>query len=287
MTSLLRAFDINNRDLSIAIWLAMLIVWASSKKPIRQSLLHVAKAMTARVIIISLGAVVTYVALLVYILYAFRVWEIGNLKDSVLWFFGSAFVMFVHINRAGEDRYFLEAVVDNLKLAAIIGFVLNLYVFSIWIELVLVPFLFILAGLIGVASSNSKHQEVEKLLTNVLALVGIVFLMFAVIGIAQDSRGFLSLDNLRDFLIPLLLSVGFLPFIYALGLYVLYDSIFSRMELFSSSPEIALHAKFSTFRAFNFNLSAVRSWSRGMGRLDLKAKSDIVEALKEFRSRGA
>ncbi|MFC2031603.1 hypothetical protein ACFLWA_12860 [Chloroflexota bacterium] len=287
MPSLLTTLDINNRDLSVALWLAILVAWAITNRSIRVSLLQIFKAMTARVVFLSLAVMLTYVVLLVYALSATKVWEIGNLKDTVIWFFATAFAMFVHVNRVGEERYFRAAVADTLKLAAILAFVLNLYVFSFWVELVLVPFLFLVGGFLGVATSNPKHRDMERLLNGLLAIMGMMFLLYTGFKIVEDTRGFLTVDHLRDFLIPVFLTIGFLPYIYALGLYVLYDSIFNRLGLFSSEPKTAAHARLTTFLTFRFNLSAVRRWYGGMGRLHLESKDDIVQALDAFRSKSA
>ena len=288
MTDFLGALDINNRDISLAIWISLIFIWAISQKAVRKSFANVLKALAARVILISWTVMLAYIALIVYLLYLSQIWEIGNLKDTVYWLFGSGFVFYLNINQIRREGYIRKAVVDSLKVLVLIEFIVNLYVFNIWVELILlVPILLLLGGLLGCASVYEKYKQVEGFLTTLLAIVGFGILVFVAVSIVYDIQGFFSLDNLRDFLIPILLTIGFVPFLYVCGLYSLYDSIFRRIGVFAENKRIALYAKLRTFLAFGLNLSSVRSWSREMGLLKLSEKTDIVEAIRKFRTEGA
>ena len=262
----------------------MLVIWAISQKAVRKSFANVLKALAARIILISLTVMLAYMALIVYLLYLSQIWKIGNLKDTVYWLFGSGFVFYLTINQIRKEGYIRKAVIDSLKVVVLIEFIVNLYVFNIWVELIFVPVLFLLGGLLGYASVYEKFKQVESFLTALLAIVGFSILVFVAVSIIHDIQGFFSLDNLRDFLIPILLTIGFVPFLYVCGLYSLYDSIFRRIGVFAENKRIALYAKLRIFLSFGLSLSSVRSWSREMGLLKLSEKIDIVEAIRKYRA---
>lgn len=284
MISVLDTLEINNRDISLGIWLAVLFIWAIREESVRKAISNLFKVITQRKILVTLILMLVYIYSLVYLLYFFHIWEIGNLKDTIFWLFGSAFVLYVNINRVKEDRYIINSIIESVKVVVLIEFLVNLYVFSIWIELILVPFLFLVWGMLGYTSVYKEYKQTENFLSKVLAVVGIVILIFTIISIAKNYQIFFSPDNLRDFIIPISLAIGFTPFIYFFGLYILYESIFTRIKIFSVNSKIAFYAKVKTLLAFHLNLLAVRSWSQGMGVLELRSKQDIRDAINAFKS---
>ena len=96
----------------------------------------------------------------------------------------------------------------------VLEFVVNLNVFDLWVELVLVPVLVIVSMLIAYSSTNAEHKRVESLLTYIAGFFGIIILGFTLYSILTDLQAFASVDNLRDLLLAPVFTVAFLPFIY-------------------------------------------------------------------------
>ncbi len=284
LKNLLASLDINSRDLSLAIWFGLIFIWLLRSHEVREGLSNVLNALTQRIILLSMTTMLVYLSAFVYLLHRSQIWEIGNLKDTVYWLFGSGLVLFINIDHVREDGYLVKAVIENLKLVIVLEFIVNLYVFNLWLELILVPFLLLLGGMLGLASTNEKYERVRDFLARILGILGFGILIFVGVSIAKDIGEFFSLDNLRDFLIPILLTISLIPFLYLFGIFVLYDWIFNRLEISAVNRRIAAHAKVKTFLAFGLDLSDVRSWSRRMGILKLHDTSDIVNAINQFKS---
>ena len=69
-------------------------------------------------------------------------WDLSLLKDTLLWYFGVATVMFFSAHEATRgSRSFRSLVLKNLQFAIVLEFIVNLYVFNIFVELLLVPIL--------------------------------------------------------------------------------------------------------------------------------------------------
>lgn len=278
---------LNNREIAIIIWMGLFIVWAVSQKAIRNSLVNVLKAFTKIVIFVPFLLMMLYIGMMIYLLYKIHFWEISNLSDTILWLFGVAIVMFVNLNRAREEGFFKKAVLDSLKLIIILEFVINLYVFNLWVELIFVPVLVVIGLMLGVSSTDSKYKQVESLLTWVMGFIGIGLILFTLYKIIADLQGFASIDNIRDFLLPPLFTVGLLPFIYLIALYVTYDLIFMRTEHSAMNASLAKYAKRKTFFAFHLNLVALNKWLKRVVMLDFNSREDIVRAIKEFKASGS
>ena len=279
--------NINNREIAIAIWAGVFVVWALLPKSIRESFVQVLRAFTQKVILLSTVLMLIYAGVMVFVFHKIQLWDVSNLKDTILWVFGVAFVMLVSINSARDEGYFRKTVLDNVKLVLVLEFVVNLYAFALWIELIFMPVLIIVGMLMGYSSTNLKYKKVESLLTFIMGFFGIVVLIFTLYGIFTDFQAFASLDNLRDFLLIPVFTLGFLPFVYLMALYLVYDLVFYRIDYLANDSEITKYAKRKTVLAFHFNLGALKKWLRSMGMLRINDRQDFLTAIKQFKGKGA
>lgn len=228
-----------------------------------------------------------YVCLMVYYLKNLNFWDFSYLSVTVIWFVAVAMSMFVNVSHLSESGRFKDVVWDNLKIAAIIEFIANLYVLNFWIEfLFIIPFSAILGGLLGVASVNYKGQKIESCLNAIAAILGTSFLGYAFFKIVTDFQGFASLYNLKEFLLPLIFTVALLPFIYVLALYITYSSIYMRLDRLIKEKALSKYAKRKTFFAFNFNLKLLHKWSRKIYTLNFDDKESIIKGISELKKSG-
>ncbi len=278
---------LDNREIAVIIWLGVFFVWVILQKSIRKSLLAVFNAFTQKVIFVSTILMLLYVGAMIYLFYRIDFWDISNLSDTIIWVVGVAFAMFINIDRTKEDDYFRKAVLDNVKIVIFIEFVTNLYVFNLWAELILVPILAIIGGMLGVASTNPKYKQVESCLTKFVGIFGIGFIIYALYNVIIDFKGFVSIDNLREFLLPLIFTIVFLPLIYLMAVYVTYDSIFMRIKLLVKNSALARYAKWKTIFAFHLNLRALNKWLRKIVLLEFNSKEDIKRAIMDVKMSGA
>ena len=191
---------------------------------------------------------------MVYIFYRFRLWDTSFINDTIVWIVGVAFVMYLNVNRVNNDEFFKKTIIDNLKLIIVLEFIINLYVFNFWVELFLVPLIAILVGVMGISSSNPENKQVESCLNTVFIVIGMGFLSYAIYNIIIDFQGFLSIDNLKKFLLPIVFTVIFLPFIYVMALYVTYDLIFRQIMNLIKDESLARYTRQKTIFSFHLNL---------------------------------
>jgi len=152
------------RELAIIIWAAVFIIWALSQKNMRASIFSLFKVFFKRQIMIAFFSMFLYLAAIVYLFAQIQFWEIASLKDTFFWLLGTAFVLFMNLNRVQEDSlYFRKIVSDNLKLVMILIFIINFYTFNLLLELILVPLIFIIVIMNAVAEVKKEYLPVRKL----------------------------------------------------------------------------------------------------------------------------
>lgn len=278
---------LDNRELAILVWLGIILILALSKKSIRKSFFGVIKAFFQKVIFISTCLMLLYIGSMIYFFYRIGLWDTTLLSDTIVWVVGVAFVMYMNINRVKNDDYFKRAIIDNLKLIVVIEFITNLYVFNFWVELILVPVLAILGGVMAVSSSNPKYAQVESCLSKLFIVVGLGFLSFAIYNIVVNFQGFVTIDNLKEFLLPFVSTILFLPFIYIMALYVTYDLIFMRIRYLIKDKSVARYTRLKTIFSFHLNLKSLNQWHDKIIREKFNSKDDVKRVILEVKTSGA
>src|SRR6266568_782465 len=219
--------ELTNRDIALLVWLGVLLIGALVYRPAREGLGSILKLLLFSKLGVGLLALLAYEALVVSVFYRLGLWHWWMLKDALFWLFGSAAILFFNTTKATEEKhYFRKAALDNFKFAVILAFIINLYVFNLVTELILLPVVTSLAMLGAVAASKHEFEPVKKLVNWTMVGIGITFLVYAVINITTNFHDFATVKDLEGFLTPIVLTLTLLPFAYLLGLDSAYESLF-------------------------------------------------------------
>lgn len=236
----------NNREIATAIWLLVIFILMLFNRDIRKSFLDVfKKAFFDIKILSSIFFMIAYTAGIVFVLYQINSWNISLLKDTVVWFcFTAIVVCFNLVTSETDQNLFRKVIVDTIKIVIIIEFIVNTYTFSLVGELVLIPVVTFIVILGVFAKTDEKNSSVAKLTNGLLIIIGIVILIFVISNVVSDYKNFVSLDTLRKFLLPPLLTILFLPFIYFMILFTAYDDLFNQLNLgYEKSKKLKRYAK--------------------------------------------
>jgi len=232
-------------------------------------------------------AMFSYITLLIFLLIKFNIWDITLLKDTLLWFIFAGFGMLLNINKIQQDdRYFKRLILTNLRLALVLEFIVNLYSFSLFIELILTPFLFIAIGLSTIAGIKSDHKAAKKFIDFTLSIFGIYLLYYAFVNIIKDFHNFTALNNIFAFLLPLALTFAFMPFLYFFALLATYESFYMRLGFSIKNREkLSKSAKIKIFNIYRFNLRKLNKMSNEIiiESLSVDNETDILGIVMRYR----
>lgn len=277
---------LNGREKALLVWLVIFILWALSQKNIRKSLFGVLKSFFQIKIVSVFIAMFAYIFLILWLFYNVQIWNFELTKDIVFWIFGSAVVLLMNINKATQDdNYFKKVLKDNLQLIVVLEFVIALYSFNFWIEMIFVPVMFLIFAMGSVTELKKEYLQVKKMIDFILSTIGIFLIIFAICQIANDYQSFVSLNNLRSFMLPPLLSFAFVPFLYIFALIMSYETLFVRLDFFlKNDKSLAKFAKTEIFHLCLFNLKRLNKFVRESSSdlLNLKDKNDIINMVSKF-----
>jgi hypothetical protein len=222
MSILWQALD--NRERAVLIWTLVIVLVVLWKRDPRTAFASVLRALAARPLLVFLLGAMLYVAAIVLLGAFIGVWTLPLLGVTVLWCFGPGAVMFFNSNEATSDaNYFRKVLRGSLSVVLIVEFLANLHVFNLVLELVLLPVVTMLVLTAYFAGSKDQFAPVKKLLDGLLIVFGVALLARAVFGLAFDFESFATLENLMRLVVPLALTLAFLPYAYFLRAYIRWE----------------------------------------------------------------
>lgn len=280
MKSIIETF--NNREIVLSIYLLIALLWVMTQKNVRESLFNVVKMLTDKFILLSILALLFYISLIIYVLYLIKFWEFIMIKDTIYWTFGVGFILMMNSDKAlKENHYFRKIILDNCKLILIIEFLINLYVFGLLTEFILMPFVIIFSMMLGYTEVHGEYAQVKKLIQFFFGIVGTAYFIYSGYMILKNFNAFASSLTLKTFLLPILLTLLFLPFAYSFALYMHYENLFRKIK-FSLKDNKALckYAKKRILFDVNFSLNKLKKITPGFPFNQCKTKEDV---LKEIR----
>lgn len=275
--------NLSNREAAIAIWIFIGLIWAFTQSKIRKSLILVIKSFFAWKLSLSYLAMLSYITSMLFILHGVGFWNMAHITTTILWIICVGFVMLFENSKANDESFFKNSVKANLKVLVAFEFLINFYVFSLWIELLLVPISGIIGGLMGIAAVKKEYAALQKSLSNFMAIIGTLLVGYALYTAINDYKNLITLHNLESFMLPILLTIMFLPFIYLWALYVNYETLFIRLQFFVNDKSLLPYLKKKTLLAFRLNLWLINKWAKHINTLRFEDRASVDQAIRTFK----
>ncbi|MEX2382839.1 MAG: hypothetical protein WD490_10675 [Opitutales bacterium] len=273
----------NNREIATFFWGGLLAFWLFRKKSVSAPFASVFRQMLHWKIFVPFLLLFAYVALCVTTFQRLGVWEPAHLKATIYWTLGSGVVLMMKL--LGEERniHQLKGILcDCFRILVVIEFLVGLYTFALWVELILVPVVALLACMQAVAEHEKKPgiEAVRKLLDGALILIGVIILANTARQIAAEPGTVWAGETFRDFIIPILLTLSFLPFLYLAKLLYMYEMLFVRISIIhQQDPDFQRRVKRASIRACKLNLWALDRWGSY-----LPTKLALLDSPEDFQS---
>lgn len=281
--------SLDARELATAIWFAVFIAWCLTKPGIRKSLGGIFSVATSRPIATAFGLAIAYLVATTLVLRHFELWTLKQFKITALWFVVAGIPALMDTPEISKNPTLLRAaVVKNFKLSLLLDFFINLFKLPLLGELIFVPFTALLGGLLAVAQSDEKYAPVQRLLNGVLVAVGLGFFVFESYKVLTSFNTIANVDTLRDFALPIIYNVAFIPFLWVMGIYAAYESVFCRLRFVIKDHTLHGYAKRKLITGFRTDISALNVWFRSAWSGAFTSRNDIAQSIAAIdRSRDA
>ena len=238
-------FDLKNRELAALIWLGVIAAALALWKRTGPTLGGVIRAFFAWKLQVIFALMTIYTVVAVALMFTLNIWEWQNLKTTLLWWITVGFGSVFEAQRlAKEPGSFRRLVSEAVSFAAAIAFIVSEFgSFPLIVELVIpLPIIFI-ALVQAVATTQPKGGVLLKPLGCLVTMIGIVFISWSIKQIAEVPSAFFQWNTLREFTVPIILSIAFIPFLYGLGMFMEHETLFSSLKVMWARSDLAAYAQ--------------------------------------------
>lgn len=267
------------------IWSTLLMIWALTNQSIRDGLPALIRTAFTKPLTTVYATMALYVIVVVYGMNWAGLWEVSQLKPTMIWAFSIALLSTLRAHKITDDPdYFKRAVRDNINLVVVLEFILGFYTFPLAGELVLVPVITVLGAVKVFAEKKEEYRPAEKFLDGLFVVFGIFVVGNAVFKLWIGFDAFASMQTLRDFYTPPLLSFLFLPFLFALSVFLAYERVFRKLKNHSRDEATYRYARSQAVRNFLLGPRQLERWANTTFLNRLTSKDAVNESIADFKA---
>jgi glucose-6-phosphate-specific signal transduction histidine kinase len=177
-----------------------------------------------------------------------------------------------------------RAILDNLKASIFVEYLVSLYVFNFFIELVLVPSVVFLGMMIAVTQNDQKYSKVKGCLNVTLSLLGLVIIGYSLYNAYNDLASLTSIGTAKNFASPIILSILFLPFIYLVMVYFKYESFYLRLQYFIKDPHLLRYTKLRATLFCRLDFKMLDTFAKKVIHQRPSNRKEVLDLLKNSKS---
>ncbi len=263
MDAIQNLFSSREIALMLLILIAMVIVLfiKSVRKALFVFVKDAVKILLTGNFLILIELLVVYFLGVIYLLYKLNIWNIHNLKDTIFWLIVVGFAIIFNSIRARTTGYFKKVFFNAIKLTILLEFISNLYSFGIIVEFILLLVVLFLSLLLVVSEQDDKNYKVSNILKNILAIIGFTILFYSVYMTIIGKNQVLNTTNLNSLLLPSILTLLSLPFMYFLAIISTYEMLFVRIDITINDKRKARRIKIYIIWTSMFNFNKIKRTS--------------------------
>jgi hypothetical protein len=222
----------NDRELAALIWLGAAAMWLLSRRDMRPSIFRLVRAAVRPQIVGPIVAMAAYTAGMAALGSAVGIWGVGLIKATTVWFLGIGLGLLLNVERvARQDRFFRTSAMRAVRLAILIEFFVNLAVLPLPVELVLAPSLVLLALMSAVAEGRDELRPVKAVVDGLVGTAGLGLAAYVTVRLLTDWESFGRAETWQTLALPVWLTIGVLPFVYAVGVAAHYQLAWGWIDL--------------------------------------------------------
>ncbi|KAF5034886.1 hypothetical protein DSECCO2_591370 [anaerobic digester metagenome] len=247
--------SLNTREIAIMILVIVFLIPILLIKDVRKVLLDVVRIFFSIKIIIPFIGMVLYITLILYLLYHWGFLNTDYVKEVIFWFVIVAMPLFLAVNKVRENKnFFRTKAVDYIKLITIFGFVINFYTLNLVIELILQSGLFFLILLVTFSKTDKKYKSVEIFLNIIFLIIAVYLAIFFINSLFINPNEFININTVITYVIPAILTILLMPFIYLLALVMRYEMFYLLLKMRFKESKLHKYVFKEVFKRYNLDL---------------------------------
>lgn len=277
----------NNRELASATLLAIMFLWGWVKGPdFRNSLYEVLKSLLQRQILITLLTLFIFVLIVVYFLAEFQIWNSTQTKNTTLWFLFIGVAQLFSATKIKDMNLYLKTSINShLRLIVIIEFLVAFHSYGYFTEIILMSVVTLLMFCSVVSERKAKNKKSKRIFDAMVSCIGVFIFLDSMLSIYLEPSAFLNINTFRDFLIPVALSVCFLPYMYFFYYFMSYEKAFVKIRVYTDCRSLRRYAMIKSLISFRGNVKLIGDWISYSCIPEFKSKQTIRESIEKYKKK--
>lgn len=272
---------LTSREWALVSWITVALAAILARPSLRRSFGHLLKSVFQPLFLACFGAAVAYISACVWLLHHYEIWKIDNLKTTIVWAVTVAFAAMFRLNRLHDPSFYRHMVREALSLTALVIFVTEFYAFPFLVEFLLVPILVFFTLMSETSKGDPRHRAVEGFSGCALGLIAATYVFYSIYRTFTEPASLFTLDNGRDLIAPAALTVLFLPFLYAFGIWARYNDIFSVLLVWLPDRGLRCYAKWQAMLRFGTDVKTLDRWRHIVITSKPTTRAGIMQAVVE------
>lgn len=233
---------------------------------------------------------ISYIALILFVLYIMGILNISLTKDVIFWLILVPIPsLYAASNFKDEKNFFKNKAIEYISLTTFFGFIINFYTFNIYVEIIFLIVLFFLIALISVSKADEKYKPVENFFNMVLLILIFYLVIFFIYNLLLNPNGFINMNTLIIYILPTVLTVLFLPFVYISALYMRYETFCVFLKVKYKDTKLRKYIFKEVVKRYHLKLYKFNKFFSEFGCFNAESISDvekeIINAEKRAKSR--
>ncbi|GAB3714395.1 hypothetical protein GCM10027592_54160 [Spirosoma flavus] len=141
----------------------------------------------------------------------------------------------------------------------------------------------LLGGLIASSEKDEKHKAANQVFKILAFVIGSAMFLASFYFFAENLIKLITLDKMEEFSLPIILGIWFIPFLYLLYHYIVYESAFSSIDFNVTNEDIRKFAKSQTVLHFKFNTDLLKRWYDSISVHPIKTKEDVLISFLDIK----
>jgi hypothetical protein len=282
-------FSFNNREIALGVIFLVSVSVMFLKRDIRKSIINLFGSLFNKHFNRVYFEIFLYSLIMVSILYGIGFWNFSYTKDTLLWMlFTSLYLSIKVADDKDNNKLFLNILRNTISVTVFIEFLLNIYTFSIIVEIVVIVIVIFLSMMISfteVFPDKDKNGQVSKLMKGINTYIGLNIFIFLILEVLNNLDSLLTLDTLKSFILPIIFTVMFIPYLYYLLIRVSYEQLNVSIRLNkATNRKIKLYFRVKMYLKCRFSRKKIVDLKRTKNHLirNMKTKEDVDNIFMRF-----
>ncbi|HCR96649.1 MAG TPA: hypothetical protein DIW40_03845 [Halomonas sp.] len=181
------------------------------------------------------------------------------------------------------QKYLKISLSSQVKLIILVEFLVAFHTYGFITEFILVTTATLLACCSAFVKNKPEYQQVRKVCDNILVIMGTLIFISSILNIYDEPGRFISIDIFRDFLVPILLSVSLLLYVYVFYFFLAYERAFIMTRIYTDSRQLQWYAKFRSFVAFKGKPKHIHEWLHYSCISEFESRKTIRLSIRKFK----